>query len=60
MDRRIAQRRDKLKIKPEWYETWLDAVCETVKEFDPQGSDDLEVAWRNRMRPGIDLITSFD
>lgn len=48
-----------LDIRPELYELWLDSLCATVKQLDPDWSDELELAWREEMRPGISLITSF-
>jgi len=46
-------------IRPELYEVWLDALCQTVRWLDPTWSDEVEQAWREKMRPGIDIITSM-
>ena len=51
--------RAQLNIRPALYEVWLDSLCETVKRMDPDWSPDIEQWWRDRMRPGIDLITSL-
>ena len=51
--------RSKLNIRPELYELWLDSLCETVKGLDPEWSPELEQLWRDRMAPGIALITSL-
>ena len=33
-------------IKPELYDVWLDCMVATAREFDPEFSDDVELAWR--------------
>ncbi len=33
-------------IKPALYDLWLDCMVATVGEFDPEFSDDVELAWR--------------
>ena len=48
-----------LNIRPEFYEVWLDSLCSTVAEMDPDWSESLEQSWRSQLRPGIDLITSL-
>ncbi len=48
-----------LDIRPELYELWLDSLCETVKRMDPEWTPEIEREWRERMRPGIELITSL-
>ena len=45
-------------IAPWMYELWLDALCETVAQHDPQFSPELEKLWRREMRHGIELIIS--
>ena len=51
--------RDGYDIRPELYELWLDSLCETVEECDPQCTPELVEMWRTRMRGGIDYITSM-
>ena len=51
--------RSKLDIRPEFYTVWLDSLCETVKQLDPEWTPDVETCWREGMRPGIELITSM-
>ncbi len=51
--------RSELDIRPELYEIWLDSLCETAKRLDPGWTPDLESSWRERMAPGIALITSL-
>ncbi len=45
-------------IRPELYELWLDALCESVAKHDPEYSPELEQKWRDTMHAGIELITS--
>ena len=51
--------RSRLNIRPELYELWLDSLCETVKRMDTEWTPEVEREWRDRMRPGIELITSL-
>lgn len=51
--------KQKLDVRPELYEIWLDSLCATVKKLDPQWTEQLEADWREQMRPGITLITSL-
>jgi hemoglobin-like flavoprotein len=43
-------------IAPKLYELWLDCVCATVKELDPEWSQTLEDHWRVRLRAGMQVI----
>jgi len=49
----------KLDIRPELYELWLDSLCATVMQLDPDWTEELEQDWRVQMRPGVSLITSL-
>lgn len=40
-------------IKPELYDLWMDCMADTVREFDPEFDDDVELAWRLAFAPGI-------
>jgi len=51
--------RSGLDIRPELYELWLDSVCSAVQRMDSEWTAQLEAAWREQLRPGISLITSF-
>ena len=51
--------RTQLDIRPELYELWLDSVCRTVEQLDPEWTSRTEQEWRDRLRPGIELITSM-
>jgi len=48
-----------LNIRPELYDVWLESLCETVKQMDPEWSAELETGWRTQVQPGIDVITSM-
>ena len=38
---------------PELYEAWLDSLIATARESDPDFDDELELAWRVVLAPGI-------
>ena len=44
-------------IAPELYELWLDALCESVAQCDPESTIELEEKWRRVMRPGISVYS---
>ena len=50
--------RDNLDIHPELYDVWLECLIETVSEFDPQYSDEVERLWRDAMAFGIKFMQS--
>lgn len=56
----VAKRhgRKGLQIKPAMYELWLESLIETVQEIDPKYSAEVEQAWRETMRYGIDYMIS--
>lgn len=43
-------------IAPKLYELWLDSICATVKQLDPEWSQALEDHWRVRLRAGRQII----
>ena len=43
-------------ISPKLYELWLDSICATVKQLDPEWSQSLEDHWRVRLRAGMQII----
>jgi hemoglobin-like flavoprotein len=47
-----------LNIRPDFYELWLDSLCETVQRHDRAFTPELERQWRLRMREGIDFIVA--
>lgn len=57
---RLAERhsRRQVDIPPYMYELWLDSLCKTIAEHDPEFTPKLEAEWRAAMKPGIDLLIS--
>lgn len=47
-----------LKIKPQFYDYWLDALIEAVKEMDSDFEPEVETAWRVILAPGIAFMMS--
>jgi len=45
-------RRDR-DISPDLYEEWLDSLLVAVREFDDRFNDEVELAWRVVLTPGI-------
>lgn len=43
-------------IKPEWYTLWEEALLKTVCKHDPEYTPVLRNAWREVLKPGIDVI----
>lgn len=56
----IAKQHDHhhLNIEAEFYELWLEALIETVRECDPKFDATVEQAWRSVLRCGIDYMIS--
>lgn len=44
---------EQLNIKPHLYDLWLECLIDTVRDFDPEFEDDVELAWRLILSPGI-------
>jgi hypothetical protein len=40
-------------IHPALYEVWLDSLLQTVRRYDPQFDDEIEVAWNVVLAPGV-------
>ena len=55
---RKTHSRDGYNIRPDLYPLWLDSLCETVKQHDPEFSRERERQWRMRMSDGINFIAS--
>jgi hemoglobin-like flavoprotein len=55
---RVAQRhsRKDLNIQPELYTLWLDCLMQAVSEHDPQYTPELDQAWREALKDGIELM----
>ncbi len=51
----IAKRHNRkhLDIRPEFYDRWLECLIDTVGRYDEEFSEDVELAWRLVMTPGI-------
>lgn len=43
-------------IRPEWYDLWVEALLEAVREHDPELTPSLEAQWRKTLQPGVDMI----
>lgn len=43
-------------IRPDMYGLWLEALLGTLRQHDPEFSDDTALAWRRAIEPGIELI----
>lgn len=48
--------RAQLAIDPAWYDTWLRCLLQAVSEHDPEYRPELEKAWRESLRDGIELM----
>ncbi|MCM0613159.1 globin [Marinobacter sediminum] len=42
-----------LNIKPYLYDLWLECLTDTVRVYDPEFCDEVELAWRLILSPGI-------
>ena len=40
------------------YQLWLEALCETVEQCDPEFTPEIADYWRAAMQPGIELLIS--
>jgi hemoglobin-like flavoprotein len=56
----LAYKHSKLgyQIVPYMYNIWLQCLVDTVRRFDPMFCDDVELAWRVVMAPGIAFMKS--
>jgi hemoglobin-like flavoprotein len=52
----LGDRHRRLQIKPVHYDMWLDALCETLADQDPEFNAELETLWRKSMHKGIDIM----
>lgn len=46
-------------IPPRLYDVWLEALVATVLECDPKASDNVVLAWRIVMAPGIEFMKFY-
>ena len=49
----VSHNRLNLDIRPDLYDLWLESLIETVRTFDDQFDERVELAWRLVMAPGI-------
>ncbi|MEM7306070.1 MAG: DUF1971 domain-containing protein [Planctomycetota bacterium] len=50
--------RDALAVPPRLYRAWIDALCATVRDWDPECDGELERKWRLWMSASIQFITA--
>jgi hemoglobin-like flavoprotein len=57
---RLAERHDRahLDIRPELYDTWLECLIATARDFDPEITPEIESAWRRTLTLGIEHMRS--
>ena len=48
--------REDLDVPPEMYDAWRECLLQSVKEFDPLFSDEIEQAWREVTEYAIDFM----
>ena len=46
-------------IAERFFDLWLDELVETVAEIDPECNDNVRLAWRVTMAPGIEFMKFF-
>jgi len=54
--RRMALRHTSFPTR--FYQVWLDSLIETARAFDPFFNAEIESAWREMLRPGIEIFQS--
>jgi hemoglobin-like flavoprotein len=57
---RIARIHSKIGIQPAFYDLWLDALIDTVRDCDPECDLPTELAWRWAMSPGLTYMRLLD
>jgi len=57
---RLAERHSRrdLNIEPAFYRPFVDALIDTVKQFDGKYSPTVEAAWRETVAPGVEYMKS--
>jgi truncated hemoglobin YjbI len=50
---RVARIHQGLGIDSSYYDLWLDALVDAVREFDPECDETTELAWRLALTPGL-------
>ena len=51
--KRLGLRHKELGVTPEMYATWLDSLCEAIKQHDRRYNPELEQLWREAMLKSI-------
>ncbi len=54
--RQTARAHEHLDIPPELYDVWLDCLIETVAKHDSEFDEQIELAWRLALSPGITFM----
>jgi hemoglobin-like flavoprotein len=49
----ISEYHNKINIPPHLYDLWLECLIETVKDYDPDFTQEIELSWRLVMATGI-------
>jgi hemoglobin-like flavoprotein len=53
--------RARMNIEAWMYDVWVDALIDTVRDYDPKWQDTLEAPWRATLATGLDIMQShFD
>lgn len=47
------------RVSPDWYDTWIEILIETLRDHDPEFDAELESAWRRVIGPGIELMKRY-
>lgn len=55
----LIHRKERLDIHPRLYPIWLNSILMAVSLFDPKYSDEVALAWKLAMAPGITFLTHF-
>ena len=53
---RLGRHHAQLRVKPEMYSMWLDALCEAIRKYDPEYTPEIEQRWRQAMQKGINIM----
>ena len=56
---RLGHRHKELGVTPEMYAMWLDALCDAIREHDPEYTVELEQHWRKAMRAPISKVIAI-
>jgi hemoglobin-like flavoprotein len=55
---RLGRSHKELRIAPDMYSMWLDALCEAIRKHDPDYTPELEQLWRHAMLKSINEMIS--